>query len=162
MSDGLDEIDRLIVRELQDDARQSNVALAKKVGLTEGAVRRRVDRLLKTGTFRIVAVGDPNVLGLQTHAIFALRCNLVDLDGTASRLAAMRELSYVYETTGRYDMMAVGFFASNEKVREFITAKLAHEEGITACDTFMVMRTVKRSFRWGETADAEFQGKQSA
>jgi Lrp/AsnC family transcriptional regulator for asnA, asnC and gidA len=157
MSDQLDNIDRLLVRELQDDARQSNVALAKKVGLTEGAVRRRVDRLLTTGAFRIVAVGDPNLLGLQTHAIFALRCNLAQLDEVTSRLAAMLELSYVYETTGRYDVMAVGFFASNEKVRAFITEELAQEEGITECDTFMVMRTVKRSFRWGETADAELK-----
>ncbi|HEX6947130.1 MAG TPA: Lrp/AsnC family transcriptional regulator [Acidimicrobiia bacterium] len=157
MTDGLDEIDRLIIRELQEDARQSNVALAKKAGLTEGAVRRRVDRLMKAGAFRIVAVGDPNRLGLQTHAIFALRCNLAQLDDIASRLAAMRELSYVYETTGRYDVMAVGFFASNEKVREFITEKLAREDGVTACDTFMVMRTVKRSFRWGEAADDDLE-----
>lgn len=162
MSDGLDDIDRLIIRELQDDARQSNVSLAKKAGLTEGAVRRRVDRLLKAGAFRIVAVGDPNRLGLQTHAIFALRCNLAQLDEIASNLAAMKELSYVYETTGRYDVMAVGFFASNEKVREFITGRLAQEDGITECDTFMVMRTVKRSFRWGETANDEFKATADA
>lgn len=154
MTDGLDDIDRAIVRELQDDARQSNVALAKKVGLTEGAVRRRVERLLKTGAFRIVAVGDPNLLGLHTHAVFALRCDLSQLDTIAARLSAMRELSYVYETTGRYDVMAVGFFASNEALRGFVTEKLAQEPGITECDTFMVMRTAKRSFRWGETSDA--------
>ena len=65
----------------------------------------------------------------------------------------MRELSYVYETTGQYDVMIVGFFASNEQLREFLTRTLAKVEGVISSDIFLVMRTVKRSFRWGEAVD---------
>ena len=152
---GPDEIDRQLIRELQSDARQSNVALAQKVGLTEGAVRRRIDNLLKTGEFRIVAIGDPELLGLRTHAVIGIRADMNRLEDLTAELTAMRELSYVYETTGQYDIMIVGFFASNEQLREFLTRKLAKVEGVISSDTFLVMRTVKRSFRWGEAVDDE-------
>ena len=152
---GPDEIDRQLIRELQSDARQSNVALAQKVGLTEGAVRRRIDNLLKTGEFRIVAIGDPELLGLRTHAVIGIRADMNRLEELTAELTAMRELSYVYETTGQYDIMIVGFFASNEQLREFLTRKLAKVEGVISSDTFLVMRTVKRSFRWGEAVDDE-------
>ena len=152
---GPDEIDRQLIRELQSDARQSNVALAQKVGLTEGAVRRRIDNLLKTGEFRIVAIGDPELLGLRTHAVIGIRADMNRLEDLTAELTAMRELSYVYETTGQYDIMIVGFFASNEQLREFLTRKLAKVEGVISSDTFIVMRTVKRSFRWGEAVDDE-------
>ncbi|MCV0377416.1 Lrp/AsnC family transcriptional regulator [Microbacterium sp.] len=145
-----DEIERQLLRELQTDARQSNVALAKKVGLTEGAVRRRIDKLLKTGKFRVVAVGDPELLGLQTHAVIGLKIELTKIEQLSEELAQMRELSYVYETTGQFDIIIVGFFASNDRMREFLTHKLAPLAGIVDIDTFLVMRTVKRSFRWGE------------
>ncbi|MCV0384673.1 MAG: Lrp/AsnC family transcriptional regulator [Erythrobacter sp.] len=148
-----DEIERHLLRELQTDARQSNVALAKKVGLTEGAVRRRIDKLLKTGKFRVVAVGDPELLGLQTHAVIGLKVELTRIEQLSAELARMRELSYVYETTGQFDIIVVGFFASNDRMREFLTRKLARLEGVIDSDTFLVMRTVKRSFRWGEGID---------
>lgn len=150
MAEPLDDLDIAIMRELQDDGRQSNVSLAKKVNLTEGAVRRRLERLLQSGVFRIGAVGDPTLLGLHAHAILAIRCELSEASDFAERLAAMPELSYVYEVTGAYDVMAVGFFESNETLHKFRTTKLAHEPGIVACDTFMVISTAKRSFRWGE------------
>lgn len=153
MRDRLDQIDRRLIRELQTDARQSNVALARLVGLTEGAVRRRIDNLLRSGAFRVVAVGDPELLGLNTHAVIGLATDLNKHEQVASALAAMRELSYVYETTGQFDVIVVGFFGSNEQLRQFLTQKLAQLDGVIDTDTFLVMRTLKRSFRWGEGLD---------
>jgi Lrp/AsnC family transcriptional regulator, regulator for asnA, asnC and gidA len=154
MPDGLDKIDRQLVAELQSDARQSNVALAAKVGLTEGAVRRRIEALLRSGAFRIVAVADPELLGLQTHAVIGIRADLHRIESLALELASMRELSYVYETTGQFDIIVVGFFASNDSLREFLTRRLAKLTGIVETDTFLVMRTVKRSLRWAEALEA--------
>ena len=91
----LDEIDLALVREMQSDARQSNVALARKVKLTEGAVRRRIDNLISRGAVRIVAVADPETLGLQTHAVIGLRVDIDRIEELSSELADMRELSYV-------------------------------------------------------------------
>jgi DNA-binding Lrp family transcriptional regulator len=63
------------------------VSLAQKVGLTEGAVRRRIDNLLKSGEFRIVAVGDPELLGLRTHAVIGMRADMNRLEELTAELA---------------------------------------------------------------------------
>lgn len=155
MAGPLDDIEQQLLRELQTDARQTNVALGRKVGLTEGAVRRRVEKLLRTGAFRVVAIGDPEKLGLNTHAVIGLKVELTRVEEMANTLAEMPELSYVYETTGQFDIIVVGFFPSNEHLRAFLTRKLAGLPGIIDSDTFLVMRTVKRSFRWGEMTEAD-------
>lgn len=146
-----DAINHQLIRELQVDARQTNVALAAKVGLTEGAVRRRIEQLLSQGTIRIAAVADPDALGLQIHAVIGLRVDLSVVEDLSASLAAMPELSYVYETTGPWDILAVGFFSSDERLRVFLARKVARLPGVTRVETFHIMRTVKRSFRWGET-----------
>jgi DNA-binding Lrp family transcriptional regulator len=155
----LDEIDLALVRELQSDARQSNVALARKVSLTEGAVRRRIDNLLTRGALRIVAVADPESLGLHTHAVIGLRVDIDRIEALSAELADMRELSYVYQTAGQFDLIVVGFFGSTEQLRVFLTQRLGRLQGVKGTDTFLVLRTMKRSLRWGETVteDASLQ-----
>ena len=59
----LDAINRAIIVELQHDGRKSYTAIAEKVGLSEAAVRQRVQRLTDDGVMQIVAVTDPLTLG---------------------------------------------------------------------------------------------------
>jgi len=158
----LDEIDLTLVRELQSDARQSNVALARKVKLTEGAVRRRIDNLLTRGTLRIVAVADPETLGLHTHAVIGLRVDIDRIEPLSDELANMRELSYVYQTAGQFDIIVVGFFASTEQLRVFLIKRLGQLQGVKGTDTYVVLRTMKRSLRWGEVVTEEAQAARAA
>jgi Lrp/AsnC family transcriptional regulator for asnA, asnC and gidA len=158
----LDEIDLTLVRELQSDARQSNVALARKVKLTEGAVRRRIDNLLARGALRIVAVADPETLGLHTHAVIGLRVDIDRIEPLSDELASMRELSYVYQTAGQFDIIVVGFFASTEQLRVFLTKRLGQLQGVKGTDTYVVLRTMKRSLRWGEVVTEEAQAARAA
>jgi Lrp/AsnC family transcriptional regulator for asnA, asnC and gidA len=55
----LDEVSKQIVEQLQEDGRRSYAAIGKAVGLSEAAVRQRVQRLLDTGVMQIVGVTDP-------------------------------------------------------------------------------------------------------
>lgn len=158
----LDEIDLTLVRELQSDARQSNVALARKVKLTEGAVRRRIDNLLTRGALRIVAVADPETLGLHTHAVIGLRVDIDRIEPLSDELANMRELSYVYQTAGQFDIIVVGFFASTEQLRVFLIKRLGQLQGVKGTDTYVVLRTMKRSLRWGEVVTEEAQAARAS
>ncbi len=162
MTREVDAIDRAIVHELQADGSKTNVELARAVGLTEGAVRRRVGLLRREGLISIAAVVDPVAFGLRTHAVIGLHVDLNRVEVLAQRLADMRELSYVYETAGQYDIIIVGFFASDEQLRLFLTRKLARLEGILRTDTFHILRTMKRSLRWGEGAETDDQGGDAA
>ncbi len=148
----------MLIRELQQDARVANLALAKKVGLTEGAVRRRIDFLIKSGTIRIVGVGNPEKLGLNTHVVIGMRVEPTRIDTLLDEFAQMREFSYVYQTTGQFDIMAVAFFASNEQLRDFLTRTLGQTSGVLETHTFLIMKTTKRSFRWGEGVETPARG----
>jgi DNA-binding Lrp family transcriptional regulator len=47
-----DELDTKIIEELKKDSRSSNVDIAKSIGLTEGAVRRRINHLIESGVIK--------------------------------------------------------------------------------------------------------------
>ena len=60
---GLDKVDRAIIEQLQADGRSPYTKLSAAVGLSEAAVRQRVQRLLEAGVMQVVAVTDPLQLG---------------------------------------------------------------------------------------------------
>jgi Lrp/AsnC family transcriptional regulator for asnA, asnC and gidA len=69
---GLDTIDRQIISELQRDGRRAYGAIAQQVGLSEAAVRRRVQRLKDSGVMQIVAITDPLQLGYGREALITI------------------------------------------------------------------------------------------
>src|ERR1700722_273811 len=100
----LDEISKRIIEQLQADGRQSYAAIGKAVGLSEAAVRQRVQRLQETGVMQIVAVTDPLTLGFRRQAMIGLKCD-GDLEKVADDLAAMEEIDYVVITAGSFDLL---------------------------------------------------------
>ena len=81
-----------IIEQLQQDGRLSYAALAKAVGLSEAAVRQRVQRLLDSGVMQIVAVTDPLQLGFPRQAMIGVRVE-GDLGPVADELAEHRRRS---------------------------------------------------------------------
>ena len=137
----LDDIDRVLVTELQENARVSNVVLARKVNLTEGAVRKRVDNLLKSKVLRLMGVSDPQYLGLTL--------DIKKVDVVINELVAMPQFSFVYQALGEFDVLGVAFFTSNAELGEFITGVLAQVDGIISVQTFLILNTPKRHFVFG-------------
>src|SRR6266700_5719743 len=71
----LDEISKRIIEQLQQDGRQSYAAIGKAVGLSEAAIRQRVQRLQDAGVLQIVAVTDPLTLGFTRQSMIAVKCD---------------------------------------------------------------------------------------
>src|SRR5437879_10084969 len=69
----LDPINKALIEQLQQDGRRSYRALAKAVGLSEAAVRQRVQRLTEAGVIQVVAVTDPLTLGFAREALIGIR-----------------------------------------------------------------------------------------
>src|SRR6201981_2785431 len=84
----LEDISKQIIEQLQTDGRQSYAAIGKAVGLSEAAVRQRVQRLHETGVMQIVAVTHPLRLGFRRQAMIGLRCD-GDVQELADQLADM-------------------------------------------------------------------------
>src|SRR5213595_808595 len=94
-----------IIRELQRDGRRPYTSIAKTIGLSEAAVRQRVQRLLDTGVMQIVAVTDPLRVGFQRQAMVGLKVE-GDLREAGRQLAALDEVDYVVVCAGSFDLLA--------------------------------------------------------
>lgn len=149
--------DRRIVAALRADARQSNVALAKQVGLTEGAVRRRIDNLVATGALRFVAVPDPQWLGTTTQALLRIRCAPHLIDEVLHELRTVPELERIYHCTGSFDITAVGHFESTATLREFTVSRVGTIPGIVELQSELILQTID-----GALTDAHDGDRQDA
>src|SRR5579871_1931255 len=96
-----DDVSKKIIEQLQQDGRRSYAAIGKAVGLSEAAVRQRVQRLIDTGAMQIVAVTDPMSLGFRRQTMIGIRCN-GDLQAVADELAGMAAIDYVVITAGSF------------------------------------------------------------
>ena len=85
----LDELSKAIIEKLQQDGRRSYAGIGKAVGLSEAAVRQRVQRMVDAGVMQIVAVTDPMQLGFARQAMIGIRCT-GDTTKVAEKLAADR------------------------------------------------------------------------
>src|ERR1700754_934482 len=100
----LDDVGNQIIEQLQEDGRRPYAAIGKAVGLSEAAVRQRVQRLLDAGVMQIVAVTDPLQVGFARQAMIGIRVE-GDIMAVADQLAEMSEVDYVVVTAGSFDLL---------------------------------------------------------
>jgi len=117
----LDQLSRAIIAELERDGRRSYAALGKAVGLSEAAVRQRVQRLTDAGLLRVVAVTDPARLGLHRQATIGVTVT-GPVAPVADALAALAEVRSVVVTAGAYDLLAEVATADDDRLLELVTA----------------------------------------
>jgi Lrp/AsnC family transcriptional regulator for asnA, asnC and gidA len=143
-----DEFDRKIIALLQQDGRLSNVEVARKLRLTEGTVRKRLDRLLGDGIIRVMAVVDPATLGLAASVVIGIQTELGQINEVAQRLAAIPEVHCVNIVTGTYDVMVEAVLPSGEHLLSFLIDKISTIPGVKRTETSHVLQVVKRACDW--------------
>ena len=149
---GLDSVDRSLVALLQRDGRTSFTTLAKSVGLSEGAVRQRVQRLLRDGTMQIVAVTDPLDVDLARQAMVGIRVN-GDLHRIADALSALADVHYVVLCAGSFDLLVEVICRDDEHLLEVINDHIRRIEGIASTETFVYLKLAKQTYAWGSLTD---------
>ena len=100
----LDDVSKAIIEQLQEDGRRPYATIGRAVGLSEAAVRQRVQRLLDAGVMQIVAVTDPMQLGFPRQAMVGVRTS-ADLETVADELAEIAAVDYVVITAGSFDLL---------------------------------------------------------
>ena len=144
----IDDTDRHIIALLQADGRASNVQMARRLGLSEGTVRKRVDRLLASGVVKVVALPDLEQLGLETKVLIALRVEPDKVDEVGRGLHEMEEVRWVGYTTGECDLICEAVFPSDDYLLQFLTHRLAALPGIRSTTTSHVLRVLKDAQEW--------------
>ena len=144
----LDEIDWKIVTLLQSDGRVTNVEIARQVGVTEGTVRNRIERLLSEGAIRIYAGVSPEMMGFPRRLILGVRVQWDQAARVAERLAAMPEVRAVALAVGRYNLVAEVLCRSDQELQRFLTDDIGGIPGVQEVDAIQVLSGVKETFDW--------------
>jgi Lrp/AsnC family transcriptional regulator, regulator for asnA, asnC and gidA len=147
-SSELDATDREILRLLQDDGRMSNTDIARRIGVTETTVRKRLAAILEGGYVNIVAVPTPKLAGLTVSAILGISVELRALSSVARALVALPEVRYCGISTGRFDLIVEAFFTDHEHVVDFVTNVLGRMDGLTDVETSLILKIEKFSYEW--------------
>jgi Lrp/AsnC family transcriptional regulator for asnA, asnC and gidA len=144
----LDDVAKAIIEELQQDGRRSYAAIGKVVGLSEAAVRQRVQRLIETGVMQVVAVTDPLQLGFARQALVGVKVR-GPLEKVADALADLEDVDYVVITAGSFDLLAEVVAESDEHLLEIISGSIRTIPGVDSTETFMYLRLRKQTYSWG-------------
>jgi Lrp/AsnC family transcriptional regulator for asnA, asnC and gidA len=143
-----DDLNKRIIELLQRDGRMSYAAMAKVVGLSEAAVRQRVQRLLDSGVMQIVAVTDPMTLGFARQVMVGLKVE-GDMRSVAEKLAKIPEVDYVVICAGAYDLLAELVCTDDDHLLDLLNDKIRTIPGVTGTETFVYLRLEKQTYAWG-------------
>ncbi|MCE0486507.1 Lrp/AsnC family transcriptional regulator [Ornithinimicrobium sediminis] len=143
----LDDVSLSIIEQLREDGRRSYAAIATAVGLSEAAVRQRVQRLRDRGLVKIVAVTDPSHLGLTRQAMVGIRAR-GPLDPVADLIAEMPESESVVVTAGSVDLLVEVVCHSDAHLVE-VLGRIRDIEAVVATETFVYLQLRKQSYAWG-------------
>jgi Lrp/AsnC family transcriptional regulator for asnA, asnC and gidA len=143
----LDDTARAIVEMLQRDGRQSYASMAQAVGLSEAAVRQRVQRLVDARVIEIVAVTDPFQVGFARQAMVGVR---VEGDPTAlmDDLEALPEVVYIVITAGSFDLLVEVVCEDDEHLLELI-GRVRRLPGVTSTESFLYLKLHRQRYDWG-------------
>jgi Lrp/AsnC family transcriptional regulator for asnA, asnC and gidA len=144
----LDAVDRAIIQALQVDGRAPYSKLGPAVGLSQAAVRQRVQRLVESGVMQVVAVTDPAVLGLGIQAMVGLNAT-GDLRAIAEAVAARSDCDYVVVTAGRFDLLVEVVAADTDALLALVNDELRAVAGVTAAEVLPYLSLVKQTYAWG-------------
>jgi len=147
----IDELNIKLIQELQNDGRESYTQLAKKFGVSEGTIRRRVRELQKHDVMKIRAVVNNDKIGYGFVSVMALQVNLADLRKVADILAGKPNIRYLALVAGRYDMVAIVMDQTPKGLSDFIRDHISTIPGIIRIETFVNLETIKNP--WLETWD---------
>jgi len=143
----LDDVAKRIIEQLQEDGRRAYATIGRAVGLSEAAVRQRVQRLIDAGVMQIVAVTDPLELGFPRQAMIGIKAT-GDLETIADRLAELDEVDYVVITAGSFDLITEVVCRNDDHLLEMLQ-QIRSVRGVVGTEAFVYLKLRKQTYSWG-------------
>jgi Lrp/AsnC family transcriptional regulator, regulator for asnA, asnC and gidA len=144
----LDDTSRAIIEQLQSDGRRSYAAIGQAVGLSEAAVRQRVQKLVDSGVMQIVAVTDPMQTGFARQAMIGIQA-IGDVEDVAEQLNKIDEVDYIVITAGAFDLLAEVVVQDDAHLLALVNERIRTIPGITRTESFLYLKLVKQTYNWG-------------
>ncbi|WP_026534641.1 Lrp/AsnC family transcriptional regulator [Arthrobacter sp. H14] len=143
----VDDVAKAIIEQLQEDGRRSYASIGKAVGLSEAAVRQRVQKLIDHGVMQIVAVTDPMQLGFSRQAMLGIKAGN-DVLAVSDRVAALRQVDYCLVSAGSFDILAE-IVCENDQDLVRLVSEIRDIPGVHSTETFMYLSLRKQEYNWG-------------
>lgn len=145
----LDKTDREIIQLLQYDGRMPFTDIATRLGISEGAVRRRVNQMIRDGVLQIVGIVEPQNLGWNEAGMIGITVEPERIEQVARAIAQLEEVSYLFQVAGEFDLFAEVMCKNREHFVSFLNDKLQKIPGVRNTRTFLMLKIYKLSYRWG-------------
>jgi Lrp/AsnC family transcriptional regulator, regulator for asnA, asnC and gidA len=139
----IDELDTKIIRELRNNCRCAFTEIAKRLGVVEGTVRKRVSNLLGQKLIKLTLQPNLEGLGYSFITILGAQVRMADLQEVAESLALKKNICYLAFVTGRYDLMAIVITRSPEELAEFIKREISDIPSIIRTESFVNLEILK-------------------
>jgi Lrp/AsnC family transcriptional regulator, regulator for asnA, asnC and gidA len=143
----LDGISRRIIEMLQRDGRQSYASMAQVVGLSEAAVRQRVQRLVEAKVIEIVAVTDPLQVGFHRQAMVGVRVE-GDPQDLMQDLEKLPEVVYLVITAGSFDLLMEVVCEDDDHLLDLI-GRVRRLPGVRTTESFLYLKLHRQRYDWG-------------
>ncbi|MBW4332149.1 Lrp/AsnC family transcriptional regulator [Stakelama sp. CBK3Z-3] len=143
----LDQFERKILAELQEDASLPVAKLAERVGLSASPCWRRVDRLEKEGVItRRVALVDRKQVGLNAHIFAQVKLNAhgrANMDEFADAIRSFPEVLEAYVIMGVFDFMLRVVAEDIDAYESFFFNRLSKLPGVQEINSTVALSELK-------------------
>ena len=145
----IDDLDRNIILELQEDARRSYKEIAAKLSVSESTVSNRVNRLVRTGILKLEARVDPFKLTNKVAAIIGIKLERRGHLQAVNEIRKIPGVSAVYVATGKYDLFIEVMEDSIADLNDFLfhKSRLSKVKNVIATETFILLSTDDKYFK---------------
>lgn len=141
----VDELDRKLIAILRKNSRQTSDALGAQLGVDSSTVRRRIKKLVNQGIVTFYAHPNPAAIGFPVKAIIGLNTESQKMHTILDTLGRREEIRWIYPTTGRFDIIAMCWFASNRAIYDFLENIIGRLKGIRNTETFVCLNAPEES-----------------
>ena len=136
----VDEIDERIMELLEEDSRMTYVEIGKMVGLSEGAVRNRIQSLTSTGVIKRFTIEKSTSHGVSAVTMLAVDPSTPTYKVSKS-VSELEGVEKVYEVTGEYDILLVSSSVNIDGINQCIE-DIRKINGVEKTNTIIVLRTI--------------------
>ena len=142
----LDDVDRKILQELQQDARASFKTIAQEIGVSEATIFVRVKKLTEKGVIKgFKAIIEPKAVGKTLTAFILVRAQPKAYPAMLAALKKLDDICEIYDVTGQYYSILKARTSGTDELSKIID-KIGAVEGVAGTETMIVFRTVKEDF----------------
>lgn len=146
----IDDLDRGIIKLLQEEGRLNYATIARKLNVSQGAVRNRLGRMIEAKVLRVLAVADPVALGYTGYAMILIKlaagANPREL---GEFFRDFDEVTYVLFTAGQYDLLVEVICESQERLHDFLLEHCYARPDIASVEPMVNLKMYKNLLKWG-------------